>query len=102
MKPVRIVFFAPGLKDKDTIATLVNEVDGPVNVVAGLSAEALSVEELSNLGVRRISTGGSLARTCFATLREAAIEMVTSGTFPFAARAIPDAELSRLFSKVRK
>ncbi len=94
--------FAPGPKDKDTIATLVNEVDGPLNIVAGLSSEALSVEELGNLGVRRISTGGSLARTCLATLREIAGEMVTSGTFSFAARAIPNAELSRLFSKARK
>jgi len=94
--------FAPGPKDEGTIATLVNEVDGPINIVAGLSAEALSVEELGNLGVRRISTGGSLARTCLATLREAAGEILTSGTFSFAARAIPDAELSRLFSKVRK
>jgi len=94
--------FAPGPKDKETIATLVNEVDGPLNVVAGLSADALSVEELGNLGVRRISTGGLLARTCLATLREIAGEMVISGTFSFAARAIPDAELSRLFSKVRK
>jgi len=94
--------FAPGPKDKDTIATLVKEVDGPINIVAGLSSEALRVEELGNLGVRRISTGGSLARTCLATLREIADEMVTSGTFSFAARAIPDKELSRLFSKARK
>ena len=94
--------FAPGPKDKETIATLVNEIEGPLNVVAGLSAEALSVEELGNLGVSRISTGGSLARTCLAILRETAVEMATSGTFTFARQAIPDAELSRLFSKVRK
>ncbi len=94
--------FAPGPKDKDTIATLVSEVDGPLNIVAGLSSDALSVEELDNLGVRRISTGGSLARTCLATLREITTEITTAGTFSFAARAIPDAELSRLFSKVRK
>lgn len=94
--------YAPGPKDRQTIATLVNEVDGPLNVVAGLSSEALSVEELSNLGVKRISTGGSLARTCLATLREAASEMLTSGTFSFAGRAIADAELSRLFLQTRK
>lgn len=93
--------YAPGPKDKETIATLVNEVDGPINIVAGLSAEALSVAELSTLGVKRISTGGSLARTCLAALRSSAAELMTSGSFSFAATAIPDAELSKLFLKDR-
>jgi len=94
--------YAPGPKDAETIATLVNEVNGPINVVAGLSAQALSVEELNDLDVKRISTGGSLARTCLAALRSSADELMTAGTFSFAARAIPDAELSRLFFKARK
>lgn len=94
--------YAPGPKDAATIAALVNEVEGPINIVAGLSAEALSVEELGNLGVKRISTGGSLARTCLAALRSSAAEMLTSGTFSFAAGAIPDAELSKLFKKTRE
>jgi len=91
--------YAPGPTDKQTIATLVNEVEGPVNIVAGLSADALSVAELSELGVQRISTGGSLARACLATLRATATELMTSGTFSFASNAIPDAELSSLFAK---
>jgi len=90
--------YAPGPKDRETIAALVKEVDGPLNVVAGLSSEALSVEELSALGVKRISTGGSLARTCLAALRTSANELMASGTFSFAAHAIPDAELSDLFA----
>jgi len=94
--------YAPGPKDAETIATLVNEVDGPLNVVAGLSAEALSVEELGNIGIKRISTGGSLARTCLAALRTSATELMTSGTFSFAQSAIPDAELSQLFTKNRE
>jgi len=61
--------YAPGPTDAETIATLVKEVEGPVNVVAGLSSSALSVEKLSNLGVRRISTGGALMRTSLAALR---------------------------------
>jgi 2-methylisocitrate lyase-like PEP mutase family enzyme len=94
--------FAPGPKDKDTIATLVNEVDGPLNVVVGLSSPALSVEELKNLGVKRISTGGSLARTSLGALRTSVTEILTSGTFSFAGQAIPDAELSSLFAKNRQ
>jgi len=94
--------YAPGPKDAETIATLVKEVDGPLNVVAGLSPEALSVEELCNLGVRRISTGGSLARACLAALRRSAAEIMESGTFSFAGQTIADAELSALFAKVRE
>ncbi len=94
--------YAPGPTDAQTIATLVNEVEGPVNVVAGLSSQTLNIEELSNLGVRRISTGGALMRTSLAALRTSATEIMTSGTFSFAARAIPDDELSTLFAKVRE
>lgn len=53
--------YAPGVKDEATIAALVDAVDGPVNVVMGLAGAALSADELSALGVKRISIGGSLA-----------------------------------------
>ncbi len=94
--------YAPGPKDRETIATLIKEVDGPLNFVAGLSPTAMSVEELSQLGVTRISTGGALARACLATLRTIATEINTSGTFSFAGEAIPDAELCSLFDARQK
>lgn len=91
--------YAPGPVDKEIIATLVREVDGPLNVVSGLSTTSLSVEELGALGVKRISTGGALARASLAILRTASVEILTSGTFSFASSAIPDAELSALFTQ---
>jgi len=89
--------YAPGPTDAETIATLVREVDGPINVVAGLSSKSLSIAELGALGVRRISTGGALARASMATVRQAAQDMSRSGTFPFAGTAIPDAEMNAYF-----
>ena len=91
--------YAPGIADLDAIAALVREVGAPVNVVVGLSGARLSVAQLQDAGVRRISIGGSLARATFGVIREAAEEMLRRGAFTFAERQIPDAELGALFSR---
>lgn len=63
------VVYAPGLVDPALIRRVVDEVGGPVNVL--LLPDAPSPAELAGLGVRRASTGGSLARTAYATLEAA-------------------------------
>lgn len=90
--------YAPGPTDRETISTLVNEAGGPINVVAGLSANSLPIQELTEIGVRRISNGGVLARLALAALKSAADEMRDTGTFSFAANAIPDKDASRIMS----
>ncbi len=90
--------FTPGADSPETIATVVAEVDAPINVVAGLSGAALSVRELEDLGVRRVTVGGSLARAMYHQLRQAARELYELGTFSYAERQIPQAELNQLFS----
>ena len=89
--------YAPGMRDAETIGALVREVDGPVNVVMGLVGAALSVNELADLGVKRISTGGGIARLAFAAVRRAGAEIAEHGTFTYAGDAIPDAEMMNLF-----
>ena len=64
--------FVPGLAGCDNIRNFVRDVDAPLNMVAGLAEPRLSVAELADLGVRRISTGGSLARACFGLLKREA------------------------------
>jgi 2-methylisocitrate lyase-like PEP mutase family enzyme len=91
--------FVPGVKDADTIAALVKEVDGPVNVVMGLVDNLLTVNKLAELGVKRVSIGGSLARATFRLIRRAADEIRQDGTFKFADEQIPDDELCRFFSE---
>jgi 2-methylisocitrate lyase-like PEP mutase family enzyme len=56
-------------------------------------------DELRQVGVTRISIGGSLARATFGLVRRAATEMLEQGSFGFASEQIPDAELCKLFSK---
>jgi 2-methylisocitrate lyase-like PEP mutase family enzyme len=91
--------FIPGIKDIETIKALVGEVNGPVSVVMGLSGSPISVAELKEAGVARISIGGSLARATFGLVRRAAREMIDKGTFEFSSQQIADNELCKLFSR---
>ena len=88
--------FAPGLRDEATIAAVVKAVaPKPVNVLT----PGLSVSTLSNLGVRRISVGGGLARAAFGELLRAAREIAGEGTFSTLENGAPGRELNGLFSR---
>ena len=67
------VLYAPGLTDSSDIARVVTECGGPVNVLDMPSVP--SMEELAKLGVRRVSTGGSLYNEAHSALRTAAREL---------------------------
>ena len=90
--------YVPGLADPETIGRLVKEVDAPINVVMGLAGGLLSVNQLEDLGVKRVSIGGSLARATFGLIRRAAEEIRDRGTFTYAEGQVPDAELCRFFA----
>lgn len=94
------VLFAPGLPDLATIARVCREVGKPVNVVMGLSGAAWSVADLSAAGVRRISVGGSFARSAYGALRRAAEEVLGEGTFSYRTDAISHAEMGALMGEV--
>lgn len=91
------VLYAPGLRTQDEIATLVRSVDRPVNVVMGLQGVRLSLAELSALGVKRVSVGGSLCRAALGAFLRAAKEMREYGTFDYANDAISHRDLSAMF-----
>ena len=67
----------------------------PVNLLIG--ASGLSLTEADELGVRRISVGGSLARTAWAGFMQAAKEMAEKGTFTELANGYPGGELNKMF-----
>jgi 2-methylisocitrate lyase-like PEP mutase family enzyme len=89
------VLFAPGLTAPEDIARVVEAVRAPVNVLALRGAP--SVPELSALGVRRVSTGGSLAWAAYGALRDAARELLTSGTTGYRARGLSSTEVESTF-----
>lgn len=91
--------FVPGIRDLETIAALVKAVSGPVSVVMGLAGAPVTVAELGQAGVARISIGGSLARATFGLVRRAAREMLDHGSFEYSGLQIPDSELCELFTR---
>jgi 2-methylisocitrate lyase-like PEP mutase family enzyme len=92
------VLFAPGLKTKQDISTVVRSVDRPVNVIMGLQGVQLSLAELSGLGVRRVSVGSALSRAALGAFLRAAREMKEHGTFSFAEDAAKYADVNAMFT----
>jgi 2-methylisocitrate lyase-like PEP mutase family enzyme len=68
----------------------------PVNLLIG--ASGLSISEAADLGVRRISVGGSLARMAWAGFMKAAREIADKGTFTELGNGYPGGELNKMFS----
>ena len=64
------VLYAPGLVAADEIKRVVDEVGAPINVLA--MRRTPPVPALAALGVRRVSTGGGLARAAYGALVAAA------------------------------
>jgi 2-methylisocitrate lyase-like PEP mutase family enzyme len=91
------VLYAPGLRSREDIAAVVRSVDRPVNVVMGLKGLRLSVAELAEIGVRRVSVGSALSRAALGALLRAAREMKEHGSFTFADDAVPFNELNAIF-----
>ena len=90
--------YAPGIKTRDEIAAVVGAVaPKAVNVLVGGSHT--TVAELAELGVRRISVGGALARTAWSCFMSAAKEIARQGTFHGLAAAVPFAEVNGLFER---
>ncbi|HEX4634568.1 MAG TPA: isocitrate lyase/phosphoenolpyruvate mutase family protein [Rhizomicrobium sp.] len=88
--------YAPGVRDKQDIAAMVRAVaPKPVNVL--MSGPGLTVAELAELGVRRISVGGALARVAWAAVLKAAEDM-QQGSFGGLAGAASGKMLNGIFA----
>ena len=88
--------YAPGIKTSEQIAAVVKAVQPkPVNLLIG--ASGLSLKQAGDLGVRRISVGGSLARSAWGGFMKAAREMAEQGTFTELATGYPGGELNKMF-----
>jgi len=95
------VLFAPGLKTKLEIKTVVKAVaPWPLNVIIGLSNVNFSLNELEDLGVKRISVGSALARAAYGAFFRAAKEIIQKGSFNFSSEAITYDEANALFKSL--
>jgi methylisocitrate lyase len=88
--------YAPGISTDEEISTVVKAVASkPVNHLNWGSG--MSLERAERLGVRRISVGGSLARTAWTGFMKSAKEMAEKGTFAELASGYPGGELNKMF-----
>jgi len=91
------VLYAPGLASKEDIAAVVSSLDRPVNVLMGLAGVSLSLAELSEIGVKRVSVGSVLSRVALGAFLRAAQEMRDHGTFTFGEEAVSFRDISAMF-----
>lgn len=88
--------YAPGIRSSQEIAAVVAAVTPkPVNVLVG--SDFATVADLAQAGVRRISTGGALARAAWTGFLEAAKEIAEEGRFTRLGRAVSFAKINGAF-----
>jgi 2-methylisocitrate lyase-like PEP mutase family enzyme len=91
------VLYAPGLRSPEDVLAVVRAVaPKPVNVLMSGGLK-LTVAELSEMGVKRISVGSALALAAYGEFLRAAEEIQQSGTFGFTSRSMPFAQANQLF-----
>jgi 2-methylisocitrate lyase-like PEP mutase family enzyme len=89
--------YAPGICERDHIAAVVNAVaPKPVNLLIGASG-GLTMRDAADLGVRRVSVGGALARAAWGGFIRAARELAERGTFDGFSGATPYADVQKFF-----
>jgi len=86
--------YTPWVGDAQTIAELVRALDGPLNILAG--PNTVPVPDLKQLGVKRVTTGGGLYRSCLGYMEKAARELQGPGTYNFTDGAIAHAAINKL------
>jgi 2-methylisocitrate lyase-like PEP mutase family enzyme len=92
--------YAPGVTDAEEISAIVDAVaPKPVNVLVSTNNCNVTVSQLADLGVRRISVGGALARAAWGGFIMAATEIYARGSFTSFGEATPFSELNDLFAK---
>jgi 2-methylisocitrate lyase-like PEP mutase family enzyme len=92
--------YASGVKKPDEIAQIVKTVaPKPVNVLVSGFNHQLSLSQLADLGVRRISVGSGLALAAWGIFLRVAKDIKTNGTFNLLANGAASADLNKLFQE---
>jgi 2-methylisocitrate lyase-like PEP mutase family enzyme len=93
------VLYAPGVRTREDIAAIVDALrPSPVNVLMSSDA-GLTVNNLAELGVRRISVGSALSRVAWGAFLSAARRIAEDGSFAGLTPAANFAELNRIFER---
>lgn len=87
--------FVPGVVDERAIGELARAIEGPINVLVGPGTP--NVSRLAELGVARISVGGSAMSAALKTFKDLATTIKETGSFDFTRSRLTHAELDALF-----
>jgi len=91
------VLFAPGLNSRLEVEAVIKALaPKPVNVVLSAGLTGLTIDELSALGIKRLSLGSAFARAAYGAFLAAAEEIRDQATFTFAQRTIPYTKINDL------
>ena len=94
------VLYAPGLKTREEVSAVVRAVaPRPVNVLVGISVLRLPLEELAELGVKRVSLGSALARVAYGAMMQAAEGLRRRGDLSFVGSAATYATINDMLKK---
>lgn len=83
------VLYAPGVYDLETIRTVCAALDKPFNLVMGFADQSLTVPQLAEAGVKRISIGGGFNRVGLNAVLNSARDMIENGRFDSLGDAVP-------------
>ena len=90
------VLYAPEVTELTDLKTLCSAVSLPVNVVVGLSTKGFTTQNLTEVGVRRVSLGSTLARAAYGAAIAALQQNLESGSFELSENAMDYASVTKL------
>ena len=90
------VLYAPCITTREEITAVVKSVDRPVNFLMGTQPQRFTLDELSKMGVRRVSVGSALSMAALGAFLRAAREVRETGTFTYTQEAAGFREISEL------
>jgi 2-methylisocitrate lyase-like PEP mutase family enzyme len=89
-----------GNLDKQSITTLVNEINAPINIIAGATTPPIA--ELQDIGVSRVSVGPRPMRAVLTLLRNIAEELIVKGTYQLMSESsISYSDINQWFTRER-
>ena len=93
------MLYAPGVRDLAAIRAITSAVSRPVNVVMSAADPSLTLAQLAEAGVKRVSVGGALSRLALAAFLRGAREMRDKGSFTWVRDTVPSRDLQPIFQK---
>ena len=89
--------YVPGIRTREQIVAVVQAVaPKPVNLLNHTTL-GFTVQDIADMGVRRISVGGTLARVAMHAFIKSATEIAKDGKFDSFAGIVSNAELNKFF-----